>query len=250
MEQRYQVISECRKVIDLYQKKTKEKQEETVPLLYKVFYEAVIENKDVLYEKINGTRNAKELAAYMRNGSFAEDAGDDFAAQMFAAMINSQIISDYDEFVKKMYDVLIKYNCNADNFEQYAEMWSNHMIQPVMKSAEERRLQVVEIGTGVGSETAKKLHGFLLGKTTQIAITAIWNSPGAGKMAGKAMREYLGTGEFRAQKNNLAKYVLNHIERYANEIATWVCDGYNDIYAARIKMAEQLLNDYTRLYLN
>lgn len=119
------------------------------------------------------------------------------------------------------------------------------MIQPVMKGVEERRLEIVEIGTGVGSEAVKKLHGFLFGRTTQIAITVIWNSPTAGKIAGKAMREYLGTGEFRAQKSYLAKYVVDHIEEYANEIAAWVCDGYNDIYTARINMAEQLLNDYS-----
>lgn len=89
MEQKHQVISECRKNIDLYQKNTKKEQKDTVSLLYEAFYNAVIKNKDALYQKINCTRNVKELADYMRNGSFAEDAGDDFAAQMFAATINS-----------------------------------------------------------------------------------------------------------------------------------------------------------------
>lgn len=195
MNQNIKVISECKKIVDLYQKRTGEQKEKNVPLLYKLFYDAVIENKDKLYEKINSTRNVKELSVYMRNGSFAEDAGDDFAAQIFAAMINGEIISDYDGFIKSMYDVLRKYNCNADKFKQFSETWSNQMIQPVMKNVAERRLEIVEIGTGAGSELAKKLHGFLFGKATEITITVILGNSKCGKGAGKAMRKYLGTGE-------------------------------------------------------
>lgn len=248
MEQRQQVIRECRKIIDVYQeKKIREYQEKVVPDIYQLFYNAVIENKDMLYGKIIRTRNVNELAVYMRDGSFAEDAGTDFATQMFAASLNSQITSDYDDFIKKIRDVLAKYNYDADDFERYAELWSNRKIQPVMQAAEERRLQIVEIGTGVGTEAAKKLHGFVFGKATEIAITVIWQNPRVGKTAGKAMRVYLGTGEFKAQRNTLAKYVSDHIEEYANEIAIWVRDGYNDIYTARSQMAEQILNDYKPL---
>lgn len=249
MDQKYMVLNECNKIIDLYREETKKQQENAVPVLYKAFYDAAIDNKTKLYEKIRRTRNVEELASYMRDGSFAEDAGGSFAAQMLAAMINSDIISSYDEFVKNISEVLKKYDCNADQFEQYAKMWSDQMIQPVMKKAEERRLQIVEIGTGAGSEGAKKLHGFIFGKATEVAITVIWKNNQIGKQAGKLMRKYLGKGEFKAQRNNLAQHVLDHIEEYANEIAVWLCDGYNDIYTARIKMAGQLLDDYARLYL-
>lgn len=248
MGQKRIAVGECRKIITSYQDKTKEKQENAVPVLYKAFYDAVIENQHTLYEKIRSTRNVKELAVYMRNGQFAEDACDDFAAQMLAAVTNNEIISDYNQFVESIYDIFKKYNLAPEQFRQYADTWSARMMQPVMKGAEERRLTIVEIGTGAGSEAAKKLHGFLFGKTTEIAITMIWGSSGAGKAAGKAMREYLGTGEFKAQRDCLAKYVLEHIEEYANELAKWVCDGYNDIFSARIKMAGQLLDDYMQAY--
>lgn len=111
---------------------------------------------------------------------------------MFASSINSEIISDYDDFVKQLNNTLKKYDCQNDNFEQFAETWSNHMIQQTMKSVQERRLDVVEIGTGPGSELVKFLHNILFGKATEIAITVIWGNSERGKQAGKVMRKYLG----------------------------------------------------------
>lgn len=244
MYQNVELLSKCNEIVAFYQNKQESKKNENIPLLHKAFCNAVINNKDILCNAIRNTRNAKELADYMRNGSFAEDAVNDFVVQMFAATINSDIVNDYDGFVKQLYDILKLYNYDIRNFEQFTQVWSNEVMQQTMENINSRRLGIVEIGTGIGSETAKKLHGFLFGKATEITITIIWRNHSYGKKAGKLMRQYLGKGEFKSQKNVLANHVSEKITDYATELAQWGCAGYNDIYDTRIKMAEQLLPAY------
>ena len=244
MHQNSEMLNKYNEIVALFRDEQENKKKETLGILQEVFHDAVINNKDVLCARIRSVWSANGLAEYMRNGQFAEDAIDDFVAQMMAATINSSIEQDYDEFIKTVCDLLKIYNYDVISFEQFSQTWNNKFMQQTMENVQNRRLNIVEIGTGIGSEAAKKLHGFLFGKVTEITITVIRKNPDLGKQAGKVMRQYLGKGAFKAQKNVLADHVSQNIDEYATELAQWGCDGYNDIYNARIKMAEQLLPAY------